>query len=262
MRIVACVKQVPATTEVKIDPETGRLVREGVRSVMNPFDLYAVEQAVLLCERLGGETIALSMGPPQARASLQESLYLGADRAILLSDRAFAGSDTWATSYALARAIETLGGVDLVICGKQAIDGDTAQVGPGIAAHLDWPQVTYAAAMTDCTSRRMRLKRMNEDGYDLVEVDLPAVVTVVKDINQPRVPTLKRVLAARKMDIDVWTAETIGADTSCLGLDGSPTRVVRTAPPPPRAAETRVIQGDPEHCARAMVHELRARSIA
>ena len=143
MKIVVCIKQVPATNDAKIDPETKRIIREGLKAVLNPFDTYAVEEGIQLRNRFGGEVIILSMGPEKAMLSLREGLAVGADRAILLSDRAFGGSDTWATSYVLAKAIEKIGDVDLVICGKQAIDGDTAQVGPGIAAHLEWLQATY-----------------------------------------------------------------------------------------------------------------------
>jgi electron transfer flavoprotein beta subunit len=261
MKIVVCVKQVPATHEVSIDPETKRIRREGVEAEMNPFDLYAVEQGVQLVERLGGETIAVSMGPPQAEAALREALSMGVDRAVLLSDKAFAGSDTWATSYALACAVGYVGDVDLVLCGKQAIDGDTAQVGPGIAAHLGWPQVTYVSAMPEASAGRLVVARMNEEGCETVEVRLPAVLTVVKDLNVPRVPTLRSCLAARKAEVPVVKAETIGAETDRLGLHGSPTRVVRIAPPPPRSGGTQIITGTARQCAETIVKELRNRSV-
>jgi len=261
MKIVACIKQVPGTNDCTIDPETKRLKREGVEAVLNPFDLYALEQAMLLREAVGGEVIALSMGPPQAETSLREALSCGTDRGVLLCDRAFAGSDTWATSYALATAIRHLGGVELVLCGKQAVDGDTAQVGPGIAAHLGWPQATYVSAMPGVEGKRLTVRRMNEDGHDVLEVDLPAVMTVVKDLNTPRVPTLRSCLAARKATVTVLTAADIGADARCLGLDGSPTRVVKTSPPPPRGTKTVHIAGDGRTCARQIVHELRMKSL-
>lgn len=261
MKIVVCVKQVPGTSDVKIDPETKRLIREGVEAILNPFDAYAVEQAVLLKERCGGETIVISMGPKQADAVVREALSCGIDRGILLCDRAFAGSDTWATSYALACAVRQLGGVDLVLCGKQAVDGDTAQVGPGIAAHLDWPQVTYVAKMPEAGEGRLVVQRMNEDGYDRVEVELPAVVTVVKDLNTPRVPTLRSRLASRKAEVVTWTAADIGAEPARIGLDGSPTRVVKINPPPARNKATMLITGTPEACAGQLVHELRLKSL-
>jgi electron transfer flavoprotein beta subunit len=261
MKIVVCVKQVPATTEVSIDPETKRLKREGVESILNPFDAYALEEGVLLKEKLGGEVIVLSMGPPQAEAVVREGLAGGADRAVLLCDRAFAGSDTWATSYALACAVRRLEGVDLVLCGKQAVDGDTAQVGPGIAAHLGWPQVTYVAKLPLAEAGRLQAQRMNEDGHDLVEVDLPAVLTVVKDLNQPRVPTLRSRLASRKAEVTVWKATDVAADPASLGLDGSPTRVVKINPPPARNKQTVRFDGSAEDSARRLVHELRMRSL-
>lgn len=261
MNIVVLIKQVPGTSEVSIDPETKRLVREGVSAVLNPFDLYALEEGVRIRERSGGRVTAVTMGPPQAEAALREALSCGADEAILLSDRAFAGSDTWATSYALACAVKKLGAVDLVFCGKQAVDGDTAQVGPGVAAHLDWPQATYVSHCALAAEGRMQVNRMHEDGYDVVDISLPAVVTVVKDINQPRVPTLKSCLASRQADIPVWSAADVAADAALLGLKGSPTRVVKIEPPPPRGNATVVVSGNPRDCARTLIHELRKKSL-
>ena len=261
MKIVVCIKQVPATNEAKIDPETKRIVREGLKAMMNPFDTYAVEEAVQLRDKFGGEVIALSMGPEKAAASLREAISVGADRAVLLSDRAFGGSDTWATSYALAKAVEKIGNVDLVICGKQAVDGDTAQVGPGIAAHLDWLQATYVMKVEDADSKNIRVRRMHEDGYDICELDFPAVLTVVKDINTPRVPTLKGRLLSEKMEIPVWKPADIRVEIEKTGLAGSPTRVVKTAPPPPRNKITKKIEGPPKECARQLVKELKVRGI-
>ena len=175
MKIVVCIKQVPATSDAKIDPETKRIVREGTKAIMNPFDLYAVEEAISIREQAGGEVIALSMGPEGAKSALIEALSMGADRAILLSDRAFGGSDTWATSYALARAISTIGGVDLVICGKQAVDGDTAQVGAGIAAKLDMLQAANVWKVEAVGPDSVTVKRMNERGWDIVRLRYPAL---------------------------------------------------------------------------------------
>lgn len=261
MKIVVCVKQVPGTHDAKIDPETKRIVREGIKAMTNPFDTYAVEEAVRIKEKIGGQVIVLTMGPPRADIVLREGISVGADAAVLLSDRAFGGSDTWATSYALAKAIEKLGGVDLVICGKQAIDGDTAQVGPGIAAQLNWPQATYVMAVPEINDMMIRAKRMHEDGWDICEIKLPAVLTVVKDINQPRIPTLKGRLAAQKIEIPTWTAADIGADLSKIGLDGSPTRVVKTNPPPARTTETLILNGSAADNAQKLVRQLRLRSL-
>ena len=261
MKIVVCVKQVPGTHDAKIDPETKRIVREGIKAMTNPFDTYAVEEAVRIKEKIGGEVIVLTMGPPRADIVLREGIAVGADAAVLLSDRAFGGSDTWATSYALAKAVEKIGGVDLVICGKQAIDGDTAQVGPGIAAQLNWPQATYVMEVPDINNTMILAKRMHEDGWDICEIRLPAVLTVVKDINQPRIPTLKGRLAAQKIEIPTWSAADIGAELTKIGLDGSPTRVVKTNPPPARTTETLILDGSPSDSATKLVRQLRLRSL-
>ena len=261
MKIVVCIKQVPASNDAKIDPETKRIIRDAVKSIMNPFDNYALEEGVLLRERFGGEVIALTMGPPAAEAVLKEAIALGVDSGILLSDRAFGGSDTWATSYALAKAIEKIGDVDLVICGKQSIDGDTAQVGPGIAAHLGWQQATYLMEIKRKDEKVILTKRLHENGYDICEVTLPAVVTVVKGINTPRVPTLKGRLASLKAEIPVWKPNDIDANVDQLGLNGSPTRVVKTEPPAARNSSTIKIEGSAKHCAKELVRQLRLRSI-
>ena len=257
MKIVVCVKQVPATSDAKIDPETKRIVREGTKAILNPFDLYAIEEAIAVREQVGGEVIALSMGPESARNALVEALSMGADRAILLSDRAFAGSDTWATSYALARAISTIGGVDLVICGKQAVDGDTAQVGAGIAAKLGMLQAANVWKVEAIGRDGITVKRMNEKGWDIVRLRYPALLTVLKDINEPRVPKLRDARLARTADIPVWKPEDIGAEADRIGLKSSPTQVVGTAPPPPRGNVVRRLDGSPEEMAKALVLELR-----
>ena len=261
MKIVVCVKQVPGTANASIDPETKRIVREGIKAVTNPFDTYAVEEAVRIKKRIGGEVVVLTMGPARADMVLREGISVGADGAVLLSDRAFGGSDTWATSYALAKAVEKIGGVDLVICGKQAIDGDTAQVGPGIAAQLGWPQATYVMAVPEVAPDRIQVKRMHEDGWDLCDIKLPAVLTVVKDLNQPRIPTLKGRLAAQKIVIPTWTASDIGADPALIGLNGSPTRVVKTNPPPARQKAGLRLEGASADIALTLVRELRLRGL-
>ena len=258
MKIVVCVKQVPATSDAKIDPETKRIVREGTKAILNPFDLYAIEEAISIREQVGGEVIALSMGPESAKNALIEALSMGADRAILLSDRAFGGSDTWATSYALARAISTIGDVDLVICGKQAVDGDTAQVGMGIAAKLDMLQAANVWKVESIDPDGVTVKRMNEKGWDIVRLVYPALLTVLKDINVPRVPKLHDARLARTAEIPVWKPEDIGAEPDKIGLKSSPTQVVRTAPPPARGNATRRLDGSPGEMAKALVQELRA----
>jgi electron transfer flavoprotein beta subunit len=215
-----------------------------VPSIINPFDVYAIEEGLRIVESAGeGSVTVMSMGPPQVESSLREALSLGADRAILLSDRAFAGSDTWSTSYTLAAGIRKLGDCDIILCGKQAIDGDTAQVGPGVAQFMDVPQVTYAKKIHIEEGGSARVERMLEDGYDVVRVPLPAVITVVKDINEPRLPSLKGKMKAKKAEITVWSADDLDVDAAELGLDGSPTRVVRIFAPEEREGGT-IFEGE------------------
>ena len=227
MRIVVPIKQVPETSAVKMDEATGTMIREGVEAIVNPLDLYAIELAIRLREAHGGRTVAVSMGPPKAEWALREAIAMGIDEAVLVSDKAFAGSDTWATSYVLAAAIRKLGGFDLVICGERATDGDTGQVGPGIASWLDVPVVTYVSRLDEVAGRTCRVHRLVEDGYEVLEADLPAVLTVVKEAADPRLPTLRGKLKARVVEIPVWGPGDLDVQADKLGLNGSPTRVVR-----------------------------------
>ena len=257
MKIAVCLKQVPGVSSVSIDPVTKRLLRENVVSVVNPFDYYALEEALLLKESVGAEIVVVSMGPPKAAEALREALAFGADRAILLSDRLFAGSDTWATSYALAQALKKIGNVDLVLCGRQAVDGDTAQVPSGIAAHLSWSQASGVASLEKPEGGSIKLRRMASSGYELCELRLPAVLSTVKELNEPRIPRLSGWLKSSKAEIEIWDAATIGAEQGSLGLSGSPTRVVKTFSPPPRKGSTRVIETDSKSAAEALFAELR-----
>ncbi len=226
MNLIVCVKQVPNTTEIKIDPVTNTLIREGVESVLNPFDAYAIEEAVRLKEKYGGTVTAISMGPSQVEATLREAVSLGVDNIILLSDRRFAGADTWATSLTLAAAIRKLGEFDLILTGQQAIDGDTAQVGPGIAAHLNLPQTCFVRHIEEVDSCSITLQRLMEDGYDRLKLKLPAVISVVKEINTPRLPSLRGKRNAKTAELVVWTADDLALDEKDIGLNGSPTQVV------------------------------------
>lgn len=245
MKIIVLIKQVPDTTDVKIDPVTNTLKREGVAAVINPFDMYAIEEAIRVRERLGGcEVVAVTMGPPQAMDALREAISMGCDGAVLVSDRKFAGSDTWATSYTLSRAIKKIGDYKIIFCGKQASDGDTAQVGPGVSMHLDLPQVTYVKKIEKIDSKSAVVERMTEEGYDIVETPIPVLFTVVKEINEPRLPSLKGKMKAKKAEIPVWTAEDLKCDKDKIGLDGSPTRVVKIFSPPPREGG-RILGGEP-----------------
>lgn len=238
MKIIVCIKQVPDAKDVRLDPVTNTLAREGVQSIMNPYDQHALEEAVRLKETYGGEVTVVTMGPPQAEEMLRQAISCGADQAVLVSDRAFAGADTWATAYTLAKVISHIGGADLILCGKQAIDGDTAQVGPGLAIRLDLPFMTCVQKIRSCDAQAIIVERMMDDGYDVVQSSLPAVVTVVKNINEPRVPSLKGKMRAKSATILRLTAAEIGADASCIGLAGSPTQVSKVFPPPARGQRT------------------------
>ena len=231
MRIVIPIKQVPETSNVKMDEEKGTIVRDGVGSIVNPLDLYAIEVGLGLRERLGGSITVLSMGPPKAVASLKEAVAMGCDEAILVSDRRFAGADTWSTSYVLSCAIRKLGEFDLILCGERATDGDTGQVGPGIGAWLDLPVLSYVSGIEVAGEAALRVRRMVETGYELLETRLPALLTVVKEVAAPRLPTLRGKKKAKALDVPVWTPEDIGADEAHLGLKGSPTKVVKVHRP-------------------------------
>ena len=227
MRIVVPIKQVPETNAVKMDETTGTMIREDVEAIVNPLDLYAIEIAIQLCQQRGGEVVSVSMGPPKAESALKEAIAMGIDSGILISDKAFAGSDTWATSYVLASAIRRLGEFDLVICGERATDGDTGQVGPGIAGFLDLPVATYISRIERVNENSCRLHRLVENGYEILNVELPAVLTVVKEVAEPRLPTLRGKQKAKKTDVPVWSVEDLDVEADQLGLNGSPTRVVK-----------------------------------
>jgi electron transfer flavoprotein beta subunit len=232
VNIVVCIKQVPGTTKVKINPDTGTLVREGVEAIVNPFDEYAIEEALRVKERMGGATVkVITMGPPQAEEALRSAIAMGVDESALISDRAFAGSDTWATSYTLAKGIQALGPVHLIICGKQAIDGDTAQVGPGVAEMLGIPFVAWVRKIEEISEQKIRVERLMEDGYEVVEMPLPGLITVVKEINVPRLASLKGKMRAKKNVSTVLTAEKLKVDPARIGMIGSPTQVLRSFVP-------------------------------
>jgi len=238
MKIIVCVKQVPDAKDVRLDPVTNTLAREGVQSIMNPYDQHALEEAVRLKEKHSGEVVVVTMGPPQAEEMLRQAISFGADRVVLVSDRSFAGADTWATSYTLEQAVKKIGNFDLILCGKQAIDGDTAQVGPGLATRLGIPYLTCIQKVREATETGLMVERMMDDGYDVVAVNYPALLTVVKDINEPRVPSLKGKMKAKKAEIIRMSAEDIGADPACIGLPGSPTKVVKVFPPEARGGRS------------------------
>jgi len=255
VNIIVCIKQVPDTAEVRINPETNTLIRDGVASIINPYDVHAIEAALQIREKTGGRVTVITMGPPQAEAALREAIAMGADDAVLLTDRAFAGSDTWATSYTLAKAVEKLG-ADMVVCGKQAIDGDTAQVGPEMAEFLNIPHISYVRRIEDVQQKSIRVQRLMDDGSDVVESSLPILLTVVKEINQPRLPSLKGKMAAKKAEIRKWASTDIAADADKIGLKGSPTQVKNIFAPETKK-DRKLLEGSPEQQVDDLLRELR-----
>jgi electron transfer flavoprotein beta subunit len=255
LNIIVCIKQVPGTTEIKIDPKTNTLVRQGVKSIVNPFDAYALEEGVRLKEKYGGKVTVITMGPPQAEEALRETISLGADEAILLSDRAFAGSDTWATSYVLSKAIAKIANYDIIICGRQTLDGDTGQVGPELSEMLKIPFVSYVSKVEEIKDKYIRVQRMIEEGHEVIETALPAVITVVKEINVPRLPSLRGSMKAKTAKIPLWTAADIGAEPDKAGIPGSPTRVVKISYPK-RTHKSEVLPGTLEQQIEKLVERL------
>ena len=233
MRIIVLIKQVPDTTEIKIDQKTGTLIREGVESIINPDDRHAIELAVTVKGDHGGTTTALSMGPPQAIDAITEALGMGIDKGILLTDRNFAGADTWATAFTLGMAIKKVRRYDLIICGRQAIDGDTAQIGPQVAEFLGLPQLTYVRAIDEIDENHIVVQRALEDGYERVASPLPALITVIGEINRPRFPRVDLLIDAckEKAPITIWDVADVGLTVQEVGLSGSLTRVIKTFSP-------------------------------
>jgi len=227
MKCIVCIKQVPDTAEIRIDPERNTIIRQGVDSILNPHDLHALEEAIRIKETRGARVVVITMGPPQAEMALREALAMGADQAYLLSDRAFSGADTWATSLALAKAIRHLGGADLVLCGKQAIDGDTAQVGPSMAEHLGIPQMTFVRKIREIDGGSITVEALLDGGVMALRSRMPALITVVKAINTPRFTDLLRWRKARKAEIKTLDRAKLGVAAESVGLAGSLTRVVR-----------------------------------
>lgn len=255
MRIIVCIKQVPNSAEVRINPETNTLMREGVPSIINPYDLHALEAGVQLKETHQAKVTVITMGPPQAEEALREAISLGADEAKLISDKAFAGADTWATSYALSKAAQLLG-FDLILCGKQAIDGDTAQVGPEMAELLDIPHVSYVKKIVQISPDSLTVQRLMDDGYDVVQCQLPALLTVVKELNTPRLPSLKGKMAAKKAVIEPLDCQAIGTEPSDVGLKGSPTQVKNIFAPPAKT-QRKILQGSIEQQVQQLIEELK-----
>jgi electron transfer flavoprotein beta subunit len=260
VKVIVCIKQVPDTTNVRINPETNTLVREGVLSIINPFDVYALEEGVRIKEKHGGTCTVITMGPPQAVDALRETISLGADEACLISDRAFAGADTLATAYTLACAIRKLGGADIILMGRQAIDGDTGQVGPGVAENLGISHVTDIRKIEEIGDGKIVVERLLEDGYARLRAALPVVLTVVKEINTPRLPSLKGKMAAKSKQIPILKAADVGAELERVGLTGSPTQVMKIFTPP-KPAGGKKYTGEPAHTVGQLLEDLTAAGI-
>jgi electron transfer flavoprotein alpha/beta subunit len=262
MNIIVCLKQVPDTNEVKIDPVKGTLIREGVPSIINPDDRNALEEALKIKDANPDTKITiLSMGPPQADVAIKEALAMGADEGILLSDRAFAGSDTWATSTALATAIENIEDYSIIFCGRQAIDGDTAQVGPQIAEHLGIPQITYVEEL-EIEGDKVKAKRALEDGYYVIESKMPVLLTAIKELNEPRYPSIRGIYEGYTGEnIKVLSAKDVNADMDNIGLDGSPTQVNKSFTPPGRGGESEMLEGNAKEQARQLIVRLKEEKI-
>ncbi|MBY9009216.1 MAG: electron transfer flavoprotein subunit beta/FixA family protein [Candidatus Lokiarchaeota archaeon] len=256
MRFIVCVKQVPDTTEVKIDPETNTLKREGVPSILNPFDQFALEEAIKIKQE-DDEIIVISMGPPQAKRALLKCLALGADKAILLTDKAFAGADTWATSYTLTQCIKKIGDFDAIFCGLQAIDGDTAQVGPEIAAQLGIPQITYVESIEKVEGKKMTAKVQTDDGYKIVEARLPVLITGITPSSfEPTNPPMMSIIKANKKPFSTWTIDDLGGNSNNYGLNGSLTEVIKVYSPPVRQQGIIIEEEEPEAAVKKLVELL------
>ncbi len=231
MNIIVPIKQVPETGNVKMDEKTGTMIRDGVESIVNPLDLFAIECALQLKEKHGGMITVLSMGPKKAEKAIREALSMGCDEGILLSDKAFAGSDTWATSFVLAEAVKTLGDFDVIIAGIRATDGDTGQVGPELASMLDIPVATFTSKIVNIENKTMTVERLIEGGYEIIRLPMPCLLSVVNEISFPRLPTLRGKQTARKKEIPVKGKDDLKLESTWLGLEGSPTRVVKIMKP-------------------------------
>ncbi|GMV56091.1 MAG: electron transfer flavoprotein subunit beta [Betaproteobacteria bacterium] len=269
MHIVVCIKQVPDSAQIRVHPVTNTIMRQGVPAIVNPYDLFALEEALRLKDRHGGRVTVLTMGPPQAEDALRKCLTFGADEAILVTDRAFAGADTLATSYALAAAIRNIdrdAAVDLVFTGKQTIDGDTAQVGPGIAKRLDLQLLTYVSRVeqVDIAQRRLRVQRRAEGGVQVLETRLPCLITMLEGTNEMRFASMDNMFRAARCAVRIWDREAAGiSDVSKIGLKGSPTVVSKVFAPQARARRAEFIEAEgdaPRDLALTLINKLFTRN--
>lgn len=255
MKIAVCIKQVPFSTEINIDQENGTLIRTGIKSQINPYDIYALEEALLIKEKYNGKISVYTMGPPQAESILRDALALGADEAFLISHKDFAGADTLATSYALSKAVTRENRPDIIICGKQAIDGDTAQVGPSLSQLLGYSLSTEVQKIKNVTASSITVEQMMDNGYYEVKLTLPALITVVKDINNPRTANLKNRLKSLNQKISVYSPDDLEAKTENCGLKGSPTNVYKSYCPA-KSKNCEILKGSVEELTKILGHKI------
>ncbi len=260
VRIVVSIKQVPETTEVKIDQANSRIDTEGLTRIINPYDTYALEEAIRIKEATGATVAVISAGPDKVDESLREALAMGADEAFHLKDAVFEGSDPLAWAYILAKGIEKCGPYDLILCGRQAMDGSSGQVGPSLAEEMGLPMISFVRKIQEIKDGYIRVERMTDDGYEVLEGPLPMVITVVKEINEPRLASLKGLMKAKRVEIPVWTAADLGLDPSRIGPAGSPTTIAKVAPPPPRSGGE-LIPGEPAEQVKTLVAKLKAAKV-
>lgn len=264
MRIIVPIKQVPETSNVKMDPVTGTMIRTGLEAIINPLDLYAIETAIRLKEQMGGTITVMSMGPQQAQKAIREAIAMGCDDGVLLSDKAFSGADTWATAYTLTLGVQKLGGADLILCGERATDGDTGQVGPAMAAMLDLPLITYVNKIELAPDGMLRVGRLVEGGREVLSVHPPVLLTVVKEIAVPRLPTLRGIQRSKTASLQTWGPADVSAELDNIGLKGSPTRVVSIQRPQvTRKGEMVVVKeaAEVDRAAKLIVEFLKQRNI-
>jgi electron transfer flavoprotein beta subunit len=260
LNILVCIKQVPNTLEIKINPKTNNLDREGIPCVMNPYDKNALEEAIRIKEKHGGKITVISMGPPQTEEVLREALAMCADEAVLLTDRAFAGADTLATTYVLAHAVKKLGDdFDIIFCGKEAIDADTGQVGPGLAERLGIAQITFVEKL-EVMDNRVRANRKIEDGYEIVEADFPVLLTVTEKLNEPRYPKPINIMKAARKHITLWSTQDLGVSKEQVGQAGSPTVVGRLFTPEPKG-KAEMFKGEPEEMCEKLIAKLKSEKV-
>jgi len=260
MNVIVCIKQVPDVAEVKWDPKTGSLIRKGVKSIINPNDKNAIEAALELKEKHGGQVTILSMGPAQVESILREALAMGADSAVQLTDKMFAGADTWVTAYTLGLAIKKIGEFDLILCGKEVLDGMTAQVGPQLAEFFGLPQLTYAVDI-QIFDVKVRIKQKFDNILRIIESPMPVLITVERELNQPRITPMDKIIDALNKEIQVLKAQDLNGEELNFGLKGSPTKIKEVFTPKRLKGKVEMIDGNPEQVAESLINKMKEKYI-